>query len=334
MTEKLHSLRPAPDRDWIEASAPGATRSTAASGGVFGVWLLASLLLLSGSALAQDMEPRSYSNAPVGMNFLLASYGHTSGSVVADTSLPVQDVQAQIHSAAIGYVRALDFFGRSGKVALIVPYTIGTASGLVAGQFKTARRSGLSDPRIKVSMNFFGAPALRAPEFVKYRQKTIVGGSLQITLPLGQYDPRERINLGANRWSLKPELGVSRALGKWSLELYGSVTFFTSNHQYLQTSTRRQQPIVAVQGHVAYSFRPRLWAAFDAVYFGGGRTTLNGVKNQDLQTNARYGLTFSLPLARSQHSLKFLVSNGLQTRPGANFLVLGTAFQYTWGGKR
>jgi Putative MetA-pathway of phenol degradation len=191
----------------------------------------------------------------------------------------------------------------------------------------------LSDPRVKVSMNFIGAPALKTHEFIKFRQKTIIGGSLQITAPLGQYDPNLRVNLGTNRWSLKPELGVSRALGRWTLELYGSVWLFTANHRYLQTSTLRQAPIGAVQGHVAYSFRPRLWAALDAVYFGGGRTTVNGVKRNDLQSNARYGFTFSVPLAK-QHSLKFLFSTGLVTRIGSDFNAVGVAYQFAWGGGR
>jgi hypothetical protein len=127
---------------------------------------------------------------------------------------------------------------------------------------------------------------VQGPEFVKYRQQAVVGTSLQIAAPLGQYDPNLRVNLGTNRWSFKPEIGVSRAQGRWTLELYGSVKFFTANNKYLRTSALEQYPIGAVQGHIAYNFRPRIWAAFDAVYYAGGRTTIDGVKRNDCVPSA------------------------------------------------
>jgi hypothetical protein len=208
-----------------------------------------------------------------------------------------------------------------------MPYVWGEGEGRLSGELINVKRSGLSDPRLKVSMVFFGAPVLTRQEFVNYRQKTLIGASLQITAPLGQYDPNKVANLGTNRWSFKPEIGVSRALGKWVIELYGSVVFFTDNHKYRQTSTRSQAPIGAAQGHVAYTFRPNLWAAFDAVYYVGGRTEVNGVRQGDFQSNARCGFTFSVPLAK-QHSLKFLFSSGLLTRIGNDFNTFGMAYQF------
>ena len=299
---------------------------------VAGCFLLG-LLFLPGIAFAQDMEPRAYSNTPVGMNFLVLAYGYSSGNVVVDSTLPIEDFKVQINTPFIAYVRATDFFGRSGKVSLVMPYAWGEAEGKISGQLTNATRSGLTDLRFKVSIMLWGAPALKMREFVKYRQKTVVGTSLQVTAPTGQHDPAKLVNLGTNRWSFKPELGVSRALGKWTIEIHGSVTFFTDNHKYLQTSTLSQSPIGAVQGHVVYSFRPRLWAAFDAVYFTGGQTQVNGIKRNDLQSNARYGVTFSVPLAQ-QHSLKFLFSSGLVTRIGSSFTSVGVAYQYAWGGSR
>jgi Putative MetA-pathway of phenol degradation len=294
---------------------------------------LIGLVFLPGIAFAQDMEPRAYSNAPVGMNFLVLSYGHSSGNVAVDSTLPIEDFRVVINTAFIAYARATDFFGHSGRIALVMPYAWGEAEGKISGQLVNARRSGLTDLRFKVSMMLLGAPALKSLAFVKYRPKTVIGVSLQVNAPVGQYDPTKQVNLGTNRWSFKPELGISRVLGKWTLELYGSVAFFTDNHQYLQTSTLSQSPIAAVQGHVAYSFRPRLWVSFDAIYFAGGQTQVNGIKRNDLQSNARYGLTFSVPLAR-QHSLKFLFSSGLVTRIGSDFNAVGVAYQFAWGGSR
>ena len=291
--------------------------------------LSVSALLINGTANGQDMEPRSYSNAPVGLNFMVATYGRSVGNVVFDPSLSIEDVEATINSSALGYARTINFFGMSGKIAAAVPYAWGYATGLINGQYTRASRSGLSDPRFKLSVNFFGSPALTPREFVKYKEKTIIGASLTVSAPLGQYDPNQRVNLGTNRWGFRPEIGIARTQGKWNLEAYGGLALFTNNNRYLNDNTLSQAPIASIQGHVAYTFKPGLWVAFDTVFFGGGRTTVNGVTRNDLQKNVRYGATFSLPVRR-MHSIKFLFSDGLYTRVGSNFRGLGVAYQFGW----
>ncbi len=302
-------------------------------------WMAIGLIVFAGQVIsprltsAQDMEPRAYSNAPVGLNFVGVSYGRSTGSVVVDEALNLEDVEARINSWSVAYVRTADFFGRSGKVAVVLPYAWGEATGRFDGQPVSGRRSGLTDPVVKVSVNFIGAPALKLREFVRYRQKTLLGASLRVAAPLGQYDPAKIVNLGANRWSFRPELGLSRLQGRWTFEVYGSVTFFTDNTRFRKTSTLSQAPIGAVQGHVAYTFRPGLWAAFNATYYGGGETKVDGVKRNDLKSNTRYGATLSVPLTR-QHSLKFLYSRGLITRLGSDFTSFGVGYQVGWGGKK
>ena len=46
----------------------------------------------------------------------------------------------------------------------------------------------------------------------------IVGASLQVSAPFGQYDNDRLVNIGTNRWSFKPESGISKALCQWTLE--------------------------------------------------------------------------------------------------------------------
>jgi hypothetical protein len=52
---------------------------------------------------AQDLEPRAYSNAPIGMNFLIAGYAYTKGAVPFDASLPVKNAQIETSSAVLAY---------------------------------------------------------------------------------------------------------------------------------------------------------------------------------------------------------------------------------------
>ena len=225
-------------------------------------------------ALAQSMEPLSYTNAPIGLNFLIVGTTHQWGSVLVDPTLPVKDVEATVDTATLAYMRVLDFWGQSGSLALVVPNAWLSASGEVFDQARSISRTGLADITARLSINLFGAPALTLPEFARYQQDTIVGVTLLVTAPSGQYDPSKLVNIGTNRWSFKPEVGVSKALGPWTLEAAAGVTFFTDNDQFFGNGVRQQDPLYSVQGHAIYNLNPRLWAALDGTYYTGGRTSL------------------------------------------------------------
>lgn len=281
-------------------------------------------------AHAQEMEPRSYSNAPVGLNFLIGGYGHTRGGLAFDSSVPLTDPQLTTSSALLAYGRVLDFFGQSAKLNIIVPYSELGGSADYAGE--TIRRdvSGFADPVFKLAVNLYGAPALSLREFAAYRQDLIVGASLRVTAPLGQYDDRKAVNLGSNRWSFKPELGVSKALDRWTLEGTVAATVFTDNHDFFNGNRRSQDPLYSVQGHVIYAFSAGVWGSLDANYFAGGRTTIDGIQGSDLQQNWRFGATLAFPVT-IHHSIKLYGSSGVSARTGNNFDLLGIAWQYRWG---
>ena len=282
------------------------------------------------TAVAQDLEPRAYAAAPVGANFIVVAGGHSTGGVVTDPSLPVEDVEATVNAATLGAGTTFSLFGRTALVVAAFPYALAHAAGRVEETTARISRSGLVDPRLKLSVNLVGGRALRPEEFVKTKRPTIVGVSLSVAPPLGQYDPSKLINLGANRWSFKPEVGISRLINNWTVDGYAGVLLFTTNDQfYTGSSIRTQDPIFALQGHVSYTFKPRLWLAFDGTWYSGGTTSINGVDKQDLIRNSRFGATASFPLFRQQ-SLKFAFSRGATTRVGANFTTASVAWQFSW----
>jgi hypothetical protein len=299
------------------------------------VWVVAALVLVvlalaSPIATAQELEPRSYVNTPVGLNFLIAGYGYTKGSVVFNPTTKLTDAEIETHAAILGYARALDLWGLSGKFAMIVPFADASGSALQAGELRERDVSGLADPRFRLSVNFYGAPALRLEEFRSYEQDLIIGATLEVAVPLGQYDADKLVNIGANRWSVKPEIGISKAVGRFNLELAAAVTFFTANGDFLGGKTLEQDPIYSVQGHVVHEFFPGLWAALDATYYAGGRTKVDG-KGEDGIEHVRLGLTISIPINR-YNSMKVYGSKGVYSRSGANFDGLGIAWQLRWGG--
>jgi hypothetical protein len=283
-----------------------------------------------GTAVAQELEPRAYTPAPTGVNFVVVAAGRSTGGVVMDPSLPVDDVEATVDSLGLGVGRTLDLFGRTALLLAVVPYAWGDVAGSVGEETRQISRSGLADPRLKLSVNLLGGRALTPREFARAVRPTIVGVSLAVAPPLGQYAETRLINLGANRWAFKPEVGVSRALGRWTIEGYTGVVFFTTNREfYTGASVRTQQPVVALQAHISYTLRRQLWAAFDATWYSGGTTTVDGTRKADLQRNSRVGATLSLPLW-GQQSIKFSGSAGATTRIGADFRTFGAAWQLTW----
>ena len=297
---------------------------------LIGTTLLRASLGVTTLVMGQQLEPRAYSVSPVGTNIVVVGYGRSSGDLSFDPSLPVTDASATINASYAGYFRSIDFFGRSASVSGVLPYAWGNLKGNVDGQFQQVRRSGLSDPSVRFAVNLRGAPAMNLKEFSAYRQKTIVGASVVVVAPLGQYDPAKLINLGANRWAFKPEIGVSRAVNpQLFLDFYLGAWLFTPNNNF-QGRTRTQAPIASSQFHLSYNVQPRMWVAFDATFYAGGRTSVNGIQRDDLQRNSRIGGTLSFKLDRRQ-SLKFHYSRGAITNIGADFQSFSVAYQYLWG---
>jgi hypothetical protein len=285
----------------------------------------------SAGAKAQEAEPRSYSNTPIGLNFLIGGYVYSQGKIAFDPDLAIANAKFNSNAEVLAYIRSFDVWGQSAKFDVILPASSFSAQALVNGQSAERQMSGLGDPRFRLSVNLFGAPALSAKDFANYHQDLIVGASLQVSAPLGQYDDSKLLNLGNNRWSFKPELGISKALGPWTFEIAPSVTIFSDNKDFFGGNTFSQAPYYAVQGHLLYNFPSGIWMALDGIYFTGGRTALNGVKSDNEQTNTRAGFTLALPVDRN-NSLKLSASTGVTTRTGSEFSAVGIAWQYRWGG--
>ena len=232
--------------------------------------------------------------------------------------MPIKDANAKANTFSIAYDRIFDFGGQSGSVAIVVPYAVLSASGDVVGTQRSVTRRGLADVLFRVSANLYGAPALSFDEYRAYRQDAIVGASLYVTAPTGQYDGSKLVNIGTHRWSFKSELGVSKALGSWTFEAAAGATFFTTNDDFFGGHQRKQDPLYSVQAHAIYNFDPKLWIAVDATYYAGGSTTLDGVHDDDRQSNSRYGATLSYAFG-PRDSIKAYVSSGATARIGSNF---------------
>jgi len=288
------------------------------------------LVFAAGRADAGEIEPRAYVNTPVGINFLLTGYTYTDGGLATEASSPISDAQLTMHTGIVAYARSLDVGGKSGKFDIILPYSNLSGTAMVAGEPRERNVSGCNDPRLRYSVNFYGSPALSVREFAGYRQDLLIGASVQISPPLGQYDEEKLVNLGNNRWFVKPDLGISKAWGPVTLELSSGAFFFSSNDDFFGGRKLEQDPVSTTQLHATYNIGGGFWAAVSGTYDYGGRTTIDGVRNDNLQRNARMGATLALPVNR-HNSLKLYASTSISTSTGSDFDLFGIIWQYRWG---
>lgn len=292
------------------------------------VLFLLAALAAPGFALAQEIEPRAFVPSPAGVTFVAVAYARSTGGVLTDPSLPVDNVEAEINSSAIGVGHTFGLAGRLASAAVVLPRIAGRFTGTLDGENAEASRSGLGDLKLRFSANLIGTPALTPAEFARRKATTTLGVALTVSAPTGDYHPDKLVNIGTNRWAVKPEIGVAYPSGRWYFEAIGGVWLFGDNDNFFGGQRREQDPLASIQGHVSYTFRPKLWLAFNATYYDGGRTTIDDVLKDDRQSNSRYGLTLSVPLSRTQ-SLKFHWNDGASTRIGSDFTTYGIAWQYT-----
>lgn len=269
------------------------------------------LLSFTGLGFAQDIEPRRWTPLPIGMNILGLGVVHTDGDIALDPVLKLENVKVEIKTAVVSFLHSFKLLGQSARFDVRLPYKEAKWKGLLAGEPAYTERKGLGDPRLRLSFNFIGAPALKGKEFQAYRAShstnTVVGAALAVTLPLGEYEQDKLLNLGENRFVIRPQLGFVHTRGHWSYELTGSVFLYTDNDEFLGNNKREQNPIYALQTHLNYQSSKRWWASIGAGYDLGGESKINGVEKDDRQRELLYGVSAGLPIgSRSSVKLTYI----------------------------
>jgi hypothetical protein len=286
-------------------------------------------MLFSGSVHAQELEPRSLTNIPVGMNFGVVGYAWTNGNILLDPALPIEDLNANVHGIVAAYVPSINIFGKSGKIDALLPFASGNWSGTVSQQYQETARNGFGDPKIRLSVNLLGAPALNIEDYKSYQQKTILGINMQVSLPIGQYFLDQLINLGSNRFTFRPQVGMSHLIENWIVEGYASIWLFTRNNDFYGGNDLRQDPIYTVKLHLIRSLPKGIWLAADAGYANGGIAFINEVERESHISTFHLGGTLSLPLGL-HHTLKFFGFTTFRLDKGSDYDLLSLAYQFRW----
>jgi hypothetical protein len=295
------------------------------------VFLILGLPLL---CFAQELEPRRWSHLPSGKNFVGGGYVYTNADIFFDPVLRIEDAEMEMHTWAFKYIHTFELLEKSARIDFTQAYQEGRWSGLLNGAPASITRSGLSDSALGFAINLYGAPPLEGKEFATYRAKvdveTIVGAALVVHLPTGDYMSDKLINLGTNRFTFRPQLGVVHNRGKWSFEITGAVWLYTDNNDFYNGRKLEQDPYFTSQIHLVYTIRPGLWASASAGYGYGGKSTLDGVEKNDRRENLAWALSAGCPITR-QFGVKFVyLSSRTQKSIGQDTDSIGMSFNIFW----
>ena len=293
--------------------------------------LLALLALALGSQIAagQELEARAYAPNPVGAQFLVLSYVHSDGDVLLDAASPIQDFQIRADSLATGIGGTFELASRLASVAIVVPYVDGTATGLVNGVPARADREGLGDLRLRLTLSLLSGSAQSVADFSRAPPDWTLGVSLVVNVPTGEYFEDKLVNLGTNRWAFRPEFGGSRRFGRWNVDGSLGVWLFDDNESFLGSKERSQDPLTTLQGHLSYTFAPRLWLGASGTWYTGGTTSVDDVSDRNRQANSRAGLTLAIPVGQ-HNSVKLAWSKGVTARFGGDLDMYSLTWQYLW----
>ena len=267
-------------------------------------------LLAFDPAWAQDLEPRRWTVFPAGMNVVGAGYARVDGDVSFDPVLQIEEATVSGQALALSYVRSFNVGSKVARLDVLLPWANLRWTGLLDGAPATASRVGLSDPNLRLSMILAG----EKPDALA-SSNTVVGAAVSVNVPLGQYDEEYLLNLGTNRFFVRPQMGVLHTRGNWSFELTGSVFLFGDNDDFFGGSELEQDPLYAVQTHLIYAFdKTGYWAALSAGFGWNGESSVDGAQSDDGRRLFLSALAVGAPISKRQ-GIKFTY---LRTRTNTN----------------
>jgi hypothetical protein len=146
------------------------------------------------AACGQDLAPRAYVITPIHSNAIDLTYSYFNGNILFNGAAPITGATAKVNLSVFTYHHSFDFFGRSANITASLPYGVGNYHGTVITVEDNVYRSGLLDSFYRFSVNLRGGPAMPVDAYRKWRQKLVIGISLKIVAPTGQYDSTKLIN--------------------------------------------------------------------------------------------------------------------------------------------
>jgi hypothetical protein len=282
-------------------------------------------------ATAQFTDPRNYQNTPVGVNQLELAYAYAHANASIDPAIVIAGASLNLNQGSISYTRYFGAFHRTAWADAGIP--IAGLDGSVSGTAINGSVAGAGDSSYGVAILLLGGPALSVADFAKYKPATTLGLSFTATAPTGLYSSDKILNLGANRWFFKPEIGLSCPFGpeqKWDVDAYANAGFHTDNASYRGNQVLGQRALPGFEGHISYSFRDNLVGSLDTRYSFHGETSANGKDQGNSQQNFILGseAIFSL---NEKNNFTLTFAKALIHENGPAVTAVSVKYDYVWG---
>jgi hypothetical protein len=284
---------------------------------------------------AQELTPRRWSHLPSDLNVIGYGQVYTEGDIYFDPVLQAEDVEMEIHTSAIRYIRTFKFLEKSARAEFFQGYQKAEWTGKLDGVDTTANREGLTDSTFRLAVNLYGAPPLKGKAFKEYRQsvakkETLIGAGLIVTVPTGKYHNDKLLNVGGNRYVIRPQLGIQHNRGKWTYETTLSTWIYTKNDDFWGGNELEQDPFLAMQGHLIYTYKPGIWICGSLGYGEGGESQINGIDKSDRKRNLAWALSTGYSFT-PRFGVKFAyIGTETQTDKGFDSTNFALGASYVW----
>jgi hypothetical protein len=264
-------------------------------------WSAAALLALAAlfppQVLAQ-VPARFYWKNLSGGNAVPVIFNSISGNTnpfdPSNRVVPGAEIDATM--ALVGWAHTYTLGDRAAMGAILLPMGRVSATTTVGAITSTETSRGYGDPMFEFTYNLIGPKAQRnIPDVQRFQPGFSLDLLVDLAVPIGEYDNKQTVNLGLNRWYGRIGAPIVWQLGDWvpsrrtTLELLPVVWLFGDNNDYVG-QTLKTDPMFQLDAHLTRDFTKDLWGALDLTWYKGGGSTINGVDGGKLN-NLAVGLT-------------------------------------------
>ena len=268
--------------------------------------------MLAGHARAQGDGARAYQFGPADAKSLTVYGLFVRGNEALDPSRVTKGAEIRGDVVVIQPTLALALADRLGQVFVAVQ--LGKVSGtlpLPTGSVSSSS-SGLGDTQLGWVQGVMGPPAAAGTAFLDLHAGMVVNLLGKITMPTGAYSSSQPLNLGSNRWTFQLGAPLCYYLGDsfvdprlTTFELEPTLSIFTAVQD--PSGTHREAPMLGLEAHITHNVNQALWASLDGLYFQGGETTTNGIKDGNSKIALELGGTVGYSVGES---LSFTLTYG------------------------
>lgn len=297
------------------------------------VWLrhVSAFALATCPVLASADNARDWQNTPIDTNFVFGYWNLVNSNTPVDSSFPLDGLSVDANVYILRLARSFDLGGRNAAFQLLIPYAdvdVKLDNTVLLNGKK--QDNGMGDITAVFASNIVGGPAVTQADFATWQPETFLSYALYVTAPTGDYDKDQIINIGANRWVVKPEIAFGTPFGPTWLEVNVYASFYGDNDDYIVNNKLEQRPLGTIETHYSYTINRALWVSLDATYAKGGETKINGTAQDNEQENKTLGASLGFMLSPNFGGLVAYADSYDPQSDSADTNTWTVRLQYVW----